>query len=116
MQGGNKARRWQSEQMEEREKDRGRGKRSKVRGVVVGVGVAVLLNFNEYQGEFLLHIFFSFSPFPFFFPRMHPSTTQLYITVSQMSFNTASRWPGKSVSLSEAVGYALRKQRTKSSN
>lgn len=114
MQGGNKARRWQSEQTEEGEKDRGRGKRSKVRGV--GVGVAVLLNFNEYQGEFLLHIFFSFSPLPFFFPRMHPSTTQLYITVSQMSFNTASLWPGKSVSLSEAVGYAPRKQRTKSSN
>lgn len=66
MQGGNKARRWQSEQTEEKEKDRGRGKRSKVRGV--GVGVAVLLNFNEYQGEFLLHIFFPFSPFPFFSP------------------------------------------------
>lgn len=66
MQGGNKARRWQSEQTEEREKDRGRGKRSKVRVVVVGVGVAVLLNFNEYQGEFLLHIFFPFLPFHFF--------------------------------------------------
>lgn len=33
-------------------------------------GVAVLLNFNEYQGEFLLHFFFFFfllDPFPFFF-------------------------------------------------
>lgn len=29
-------------------------------------GVAVLLNFNEYQGEFLLHIFFFLAPFPFF--------------------------------------------------
>lgn len=30
-------------------------------------GVAVLLNFNEYQGEFLLRVFFLFlAPFPFF--------------------------------------------------
>lgn len=41
-------------------------------------GVDVLLNFNEYQGEFLLHIFFPCSlSFFFFFPGMHPSTIWL---------------------------------------
>lgn len=42
------------------------GKREREReGEGVG-GVAVLLNFNEYQGEFLPHIFF-LAPFPLFF-------------------------------------------------
>lgn len=72
MQGGNKARRWLLEQTEERENERGR---------MEGVGgVAVLLNFNEYQGEFLPHIFFPHSLstfFFFFFPGMHPSSTWL---------------------------------------
>lgn len=45
-----------------RERDREGKRRAKREG-----GVAVLLNFNEYQGEFLPHIFFFFlAPFPFF--------------------------------------------------
>lgn len=49
--------------------DGGKGKEKKSEGSVV-----VLLNFNEYQGEFLLHIFFLLL-FHFFFLGMHTSTT-----------------------------------------
>lgn len=51
------------EQMEGRERERKRNQREKCRGG----GVAVLLNFNEYQGEFLLFFFFFLAPFTFFF-------------------------------------------------
>lgn len=62
MQGGNKARRWLLEQTEERKKREREGKEEQSEG-----GVDVLLNFNEYQGEFLLHIFFPCSLSFFFF-------------------------------------------------
>lgn len=53
------------EQMEGREREREELERE-VQG-----GVAVLLNFNEYQGEFLLGFFFPCSLYILFFSGIH---------------------------------------------
>lgn len=51
-------------------------------------GVALLLNFNEFQGEFLLRLLFFFSCSLSIFPTWCcPSPTWLEITVIQMSFS-----------------------------
>lgn len=68
--GGNKARRccW-NRWREEREREESE---REVQG-----GVAVLLNFNEYQGEFLLGFFFSLLPLHSFFLWHTPSSALL---------------------------------------
>lgn len=81
-----------------------KGKEEKSEG-----GVVALLNFNEYQGEFVLHIFFLL--LFHFFPGIHTSTTWLKITITQMSFNTSGfGLDSSSMSLSGAIDYTPRKQ------
>ena len=111
MQGGNKARRWLLEQTEERENERGR---------MEGVGgVAVLLNFNEYQGEFLPHIFFPHSLSTFFFFFFLGCTHLLHGSKS-LSHKWALTQSGfgldSGTSQNGAIGYAPRKQRPESPN